>query len=81
VHKPIQSGISRTGGKDPSAISIPEDFKTLARGCESSLRVAVDHYREAAIGTLPPHARAMIKRQYVEMQQAYDEVVAFCKAA
>lgn len=61
---------------------IPDDADILTLRCEISLQLVLDHYQQALnASNLPAHARAMIKRQYFDLQQLYEDVVALRRAA
>jgi hypothetical protein len=47
--------------------------------CESSLLHVVESYRHALAGHLPPHTRAMVNRQYVQLRQLRDDLQEFIR--
>jgi hypothetical protein len=80
----LQTEIRRLGGVNPDAFRpepVPDDSDILAVRTEISLQLALDNYQHALNTTLPAHARAMIKRQYTDIEQAYRELVSFYRAA
>jgi hypothetical protein len=51
------------------------------RDLRLALETMLESYRQALAGTLTPHARAMIKRQFAEIQRAQDEFSSIRRAA
>jgi hypothetical protein len=80
----LQTEIRRLGSEKlipPHSESIPQDSEILALRSEISLQLALDMYEQALNTTIPSHARAMIKRQYFEIQQACEQLVSLRRVA
>lgn len=81
----LQTETRRIGGGDdfgPSRYEpIPDDADILTLRCEISLQLILDQYQQALNTNLPAHARAMVKRQYFEIQNAYENMVSLRRAA
>jgi hypothetical protein len=75
----LQTEIRRIGGSvfDPSCVYTEpnEDKDLLLLRCEVSLKMALDEYQRVYDSSSHAHARAMLKRQRSEIQQAYDQLV------
>lgn len=81
----LQTESRRLGGGEfgPSRYEpIPDDADILTLRCEISLQLVLDQYQQTLnASNLPAHARAMIKRQYFDLQTLYESVVALRRAA
>jgi len=47
------------------------------QSCETSLRHVLESYQRVLRSHVPPHTRAMVNRQYEELQQLRDELAGF----
>jgi hypothetical protein len=81
----LQTEIRRIGSSEfdsSRTYSEPrEDPDLLSLRCEISLKVALDEYQRVYDCSLHAHARAMLKRQRSEIQQAYDQLVQIRRVA
>jgi hypothetical protein len=80
----LQTEIRRLGGANPDSLRpepLPENSDIAPMRAEISLQLALDNYQQALNGVLPAHARAMIKRQCNDIEQAYRELVSLHRAA
>ena len=80
----LQTEMRRLGGSSADAFlpePVPDDSDIVAVRAEISLQLALDTYQQALNSALPAHARAMIKRQYGDIEQAYRELVSLHRAA
>src|SRR5688572_14710312 len=80
----LQIEIRRCFGADPAvprSEPMTADSDILAIRAEISLQLALDHYQHALNTAVTAHARAMIKRQYSDIEQAYRELVSLHRAA
>lgn len=81
----LQTEIRRIDGSDfdppPSHSDKTQDPEVLVLRCETSLQSAIEEYQLTLNTQLTAHARAMLKRQQLQIQQAYDQVVQIRRAA
>ncbi len=72
----LQPELGRLGGEEA-----PASAQELNTNPKTALEGVLDHYGQALSTTLPAHARAMLTRQSVEMQKAYEEFISLDRAA
>jgi len=83
-HFELQTEIRRLGGGVSSHSSLAAgqgEADILPLRCEIGLQLALDDYQKALDAQLTAHARAMLKRQLSDLQQAYEHLAALHKAA
>jgi hypothetical protein len=75
----LQTEIRRMDGAEfgptPVCIENDEDLEVLLNLCEVSLQTALEQYRVTLNTALTAHARAMLKRQVLEILQAYERLL------
>ncbi len=72
----LQTELGRLGGEEA-----PASAQELNTNPKTALEGVLDHYGQALSTSLPAHARAMLTRQSVEMQKAYEEFISLDRAA
>jgi hypothetical protein len=69
--------LRRLGGMDSGRTefaAIPRDPSILAQECRTSLEILLRQYEETLQTTLSAHARAMITRQFQEIQKHHEKL-------
>jgi hypothetical protein len=72
----LETEMRRLGGGHPT----PSRTEEKQHSAEMALRCTLDDYRGALNLPVSAHARAMIKRQYSELQKAYEQLIALLAA-
>jgi len=73
----LRAELQRIDLGETGTFPITPDENTDFSNCESTLRHVLKNYQEVLDGRLPAHTRALVKRQYVELQQLFQELSSF----
>jgi len=72
--------LQRISAGSPGTLDVDSRLLSRNSNCQSALRSLLENYRAVLSGQIPPHTRAMIRRQYEQLQRVCNELSELVRA-